>query len=108
MNDLEHSQDASAPAIEVRLYGGLRLATGAKTLNIPAGASLCMGDLFARLVEMHPSLRPELLDAQGRLHEHIHLILNGENVSYQAELEQVQLSPGDVLRLIPAIDGGGG
>ncbi|MDD2694539.1 MAG: MoaD/ThiS family protein [Anaerolineales bacterium] len=108
MTELNPTISDSPTALEIHLYGSLRQAAGRKILRVKAGETLPLRGVLGRLLEAQPGLRPVLLDGEGRLLAHIHVIVNGQNVSFVNALEEILLTPGDALSLIPAIDGGGG
>lgn len=90
--------------VEVRLFGEFREAVGkpAVRLDLPEGAD-CQTAL-AELVRLAPKLS-SLLFAGGALRDHLHVLINGENVNHKEGL-RTRLSEGDVLTFFTPISGG--
>jgi molybdopterin synthase sulfur carrier subunit len=90
--------------VELRCFGPVREAVGAKTAEreLPDGATV--GDLLSDLVEEAPELEGTLLDA-GEVAESINVTVEGRNVR-QLEGAATTLSDGDVVRIAPPVVGG--
>lgn len=87
-------------------YATLRQAVGKKTEIIDLKGSQTLGNLLNMIVESHPSLTNELQDADGELHGHIRIFVNGEDVSYQKNISELALGKEDNIDIFPAIGGG--
>lgn len=93
--------------VELRCFGPVREAVGAKTAEreLPEGATV--GDLLAALVADAPELEGQLRDESGEVAESINVTVEGRNVRQLAGVETT-LSDGDVVRIAPPVVGGDG
>lgn len=92
--------------MKVNFYATLRSIVGAKSVefDLPAGSSL--QTLLAEMLWLYPLLRPELLDADGNLFQHVHFFVNGRDASFLEQGMDTPVSPDDTLGLFPAVGGG--
>jgi molybdopterin synthase sulfur carrier subunit len=92
--------------IKVRLFATFRLLAGIKSLelDLPAGASV--QDAVQAIVEQIPLLRPHWLDENGELHAHVHILLDGEDVTTLPDGLQSQLMADSALDFFPPVVGG--
>ena len=92
--------------IKVRLFATFRLLAGIKSLelDLPAGASV--QDAVLAIVEQIPLLRPHWLDESGELHAHVHILLDGEDVTTLPGGLQSQLMADSALDFFPPVVGG--
>lgn len=90
--------------VEVRLFGEFREAVGKTVvaLDLPTDAD-CAQALQA-LVRYEPRLK-ELLFSTSGLRDHLHVFVNGQNVSHREGL-RTKLADGDVLTFFSPISGG--
>ena len=92
--------------MQVSFYATLRQIVGQKTIEvaIPDGATIAQ--LISAIVAAYPALRPEILDAQGDLHGHIHFFVNGRDVPYLEHQIDTVLHPDDIITVFPPVGGG--
>lgn len=92
--------------MKVNFYATLRPIVGQKTIDvdIPDGATI--GQLISAMVAAYPALRPEILDAKGELHGHIHFFVNGRDVPYLEHQVDTVLHPDDIISVFPPVGGG--
>lgn len=81
----------------LRAYSG-----GASDLTLSAPT---VGAALERLEAEHPSLYRNVCDETGAVRRHINLFVNTDHVRDRDGLE-TQLSPGDVILIVPAVSGG--
>jgi molybdopterin converting factor small subunit len=80
--------------------------SGRVVLERETGVGATVGDLLEEIASENQELRGVLFDPQtGRLTGYVTLILNGRLLELAGGLE-VELSPGDTLRLMPTLAGG--
>ena len=89
-----------------QLYATFRLIAGQKvfTLDLPAGTTVRQA--VHALVEHCPALRPHWLDEKGEIHAHVHIFVNGHDISTLEQGEDLPLQPEDVLDFFPPVAGG--
>lgn len=92
--------------MQVNLYATFRLLAGVKTitLELPPGASVRAA--IDAAVHKVPVLRAHWLDADSELHAHVHVFLNGEDVSTLPDGLLTSLGGDDVLDFFPPVAGG--
>jgi sulfur-carrier protein len=92
--------------IHVNLFATFRLIAKIKSfdLELPPGESIFRA--VRQIIRLHPALRPHWLDSSGGLHAHVHVLLNGEDVSLLPEGLNTPLQPGDTLDFFPPVAGG--
>ena len=87
----------------VRIPAVLRPAVGGeKELDVDGGT---VGELIDALVGRFPSLRDQLLTADGELNRFVNVFVNGQDVRYLDGLG-TQVESRDEVRLLPAMAGG--
>lgn len=93
--------------VELRCFGPVREAVGAKAAEreLPDGATV--GDLLADLVADAPELEGQLVDEAGEVRGSINVTVEGRNVR-QLDGAGTALSEGDVVRIAPPVVGGDG
>lgn len=92
--------------MEWRLFANLAEAAGSKRVEVDVTAGDSLGDAFERLLDAHPDLEPLLLDSDGELEGHIHLLYNGEDPFVVADGFETVLEADDELALFPPVSGG--
>lgn len=92
--------------MKVSFYATLRRIVGAKTieLNLPAGATV--QHLLDELMRCYPALRPELMDENGRLYQHVNLFVNSRNAHFLENGLNTALPEDAVIGIFPAVGGG--
>ncbi len=91
--------------VELHVYFPFReeLESSPLMLELPEG-----GDVAAAvdsLVRRYPRLRDRLLDEEGRPHRYVSALVNGVSIQFRRGFA-TELSPGDVLTLLPPVGGG--
>ena len=87
----------------VRIPSVLRPAVGGqKELDVD-GATV--GEVIQALIGRFPSLRDQLLTAEGELNRFVNVYVNGQDVRYLDGLG-TKVEPRDEVRLLPAMAGG--
>jgi molybdopterin synthase sulfur carrier subunit len=92
-------------AIQIRLFATLRHTAGTASVEVPQAEGDTVGAMLARLVDIHPELRPAIFDDGGQLAGHVRVIVNGREVRLLAGLDTpVQAS--DQISIFPPVGGG--
>ena len=92
--------------MRVDFYATLRQIIGTKTVDFPLPDGSTIDHLLEEVFIRYPAMRSELLDDEGQLHGHIHVIINGRNVPFLENGLDTILSPGDRISIFPAVGGG--
>ncbi|MEZ4632909.1 MAG: ubiquitin-like small modifier protein 1 [Deinococcales bacterium] len=91
--------------LRVNFYATLRSIIGKKTLefDLPDGSNIhtILGELF----KLHPELKSEILDAEGKIQEYVTLFISGRDIRYLEGMEST-LSSEKVLDIFPPVAGG--
>jgi len=94
---------SGAAAITIQVPGMLRdRCDGARVLAVSAPSVRAALELLER---RHPSLYRSVCDETGALRRHVNLFVNSSHVRDRDGLD-TELSPGDVLSILPAVSGG--
>lgn len=94
--------------MQVSFYATLRQIVGGKTVEFAAMEGISVGQLLEAIVTRYPRLRPELLDDQGQLYRHVHVLINGRDAVYLEAGLATPLSVTDTVNIFPAVAGGAG
>ncbi len=92
--------------VQVKLYATLRLIAGTRTVDIPNAPDMTVWDLVRELIARQPALGPQLLDEQGNLWHHVHVMVNGRDAPYLDQGMETVLKPDDSLDIFPPVGGG--
>jgi molybdopterin synthase sulfur carrier subunit len=87
----------------VRIPPVLRASVGGVKEVSVDGATV--GQALTSLVELHPSLRDQLLTPDGGLNRFVNVYLDGQDVRYLQALE-TPVGEGESLVVLPAMAGG--
>ena len=87
----------------VRIPPVLRAAAGNQKQVEVTGATV--GETLDALISQFPSLRDQLLTADGALNRFVNVYVNGRDVRYEQELA-TPVGPTDTVVLLPAMAGG--
>ena len=92
--------------MEVNFFAGLREIVGQKNVEIPVSNGATARQLVKEVVRCYPPMRQELLDENGDLYGHVHVVINGRDIRYlEGGMERV-ISRDDRVSIFPAIGGG--
>jgi molybdopterin synthase sulfur carrier subunit len=92
--------------MNVNFYATLRQVVGAKSVDFDLAAGSTIAQLLEEMIGTYPPLRQELLDEQGKLYQHVHIFVNGRDVSFLEQGMETPLTHGDTIGVFPAIGGG--
>lgn len=92
--------------MQVHFYATLRAIVGRKTVEFPYRPGMTLRQLVDEIVTAFPQLRRELLDDQGELYQHVHVLVNGRDTPYLENALDTPLQPNDSVSVFPAVGGG--
>ena len=92
--------------IQVNLLATFRLHAGIKTFNLDLPENTSVRQAVAEIIRRYPALRADWLDEQGELHAHVHIIVDGEEVSTLPDGPETRLQANAVLEFFPPVAGG--
>ncbi len=92
--------------MRVHFFATLRPIVGTKTVELALPDGTSVAGLIEAIVTRYPPMRPELLDEQGRLWPHVHIMVNGRDAQYLAQGLATAIQPSDVVNVFPAVGGG--
>ncbi|MEJ2599745.1 MAG: MoaD/ThiS family protein [Anaerolineales bacterium] len=92
--------------MEVNFYATLRRVVGAKSVEFDLDAGATIAQLLEEMLLRYPALRHELFDEQGQLYQHVHIFVNGRDVSFLQLGMDTPLSERDAIGVFPAVGGG--
>ena len=92
--------------MKVDFYATLRQIVGGKTVELDLPEGVTVHQLIEAIVQKFPALRRELLDENGCIYGHVHIIINGRDAPFMERGLETELSSEDELRIFPAVGGG--
>jgi sulfur-carrier protein len=92
--------------LDVRFHATLRQAVGGKHVNVDWSDGLTVWGFVTLMVERYPALGPQLLDGEGKLARHVHVMVNGRDAPYLAQGLETALRETDAIDVFPPVGGG--
>jgi molybdopterin synthase sulfur carrier subunit len=92
--------------MRVDFYATLRQIVGTKTVDFPLPDGSTMDQLLKEVFIRYPAMRSELLDDEGQLHGHVHVLVNGRDVPYLENTLNSVVHIDDTISIFPAVGGG--
>ena len=92
--------------MQVNFYATLRQIVGQKTVEIDISEGETVRLLIDEILHLYPQLRNELLDEQGRLYGHVHVLVNGRDAQFLENALETKIKLDDSISVFPAIGGG--
>ncbi len=92
--------------MQVDFYATLRQIVGTKTVDFPLPDGSTIGHLLEEVFIRYPAMRSELLDDEGQLHGHVHVLVNGRDVPYLENTLNTVIHIDDTISIFPAVGGG--
>jgi len=66
----------------VKFYSTLREIVGQKTVEFDLHENVTVRQLVDEVIRQYPSMKRELVDDEGNLYQHVHVIVNGRDVPF--------------------------
>ena len=92
--------------MDVRFHATLRQAVGGKHVNVDWSDGLTVWGFVTQMVARYPGLGPQLLDGDGKLARHVHVMVNGRDAPYLAQGLDSALRDTDAIDVFPPVGGG--
>ena len=92
--------------MKVNFYATLRRVVGSKTVEFDLPPGTTVRQLLDEMLRCYPGLRPELLDGNGNLFQHVHIFVNGRDTPFLENALDTQISAEDAIGVFPAVGGG--
>lgn len=92
--------------MNVNFYATLRQVVGAKSVDFDLTEGASIAQLLEEMLRRYPALRHELLNEQGQLYQHVHIFVNGRDISFLERGMETPLSERDAIGVFPAVGGG--
>ena len=99
------SRSSRLPMI-VNFYASLRKIVGAKAVTFDVLGGSSVQQLINIIDTQYPELGEELMDNNGRLYSHVHVFVNGYDVTSLENRFDTVLSDQDTIDIFPAVVGG--
>ncbi len=90
----------------INLYATFRLLAGTKQIFIHLPEHGTVRQALETAVQQVPVLRPHWMNEAGELHAHVHVLVNGQDVSTLPQGLDTPLQASDVLDIFPPVAGG--
>jgi len=92
--------------VNVRFHATLRQAVGGRHVEVEWSDGLTVWGFVTQMVERYPSLGRQLLDTEGKLARHVHVMVNGRDAPYLEQGMETALSASDAIDVFPPVGGG--
>ncbi len=92
--------------MKINFYASLRQVAGQKSIELPIANGITVRGLISEVIKNLPSMERELLNDNGELYEHIHIVINGRDVRYLEGGLDREVIPTDQVSVFPAVSGG--
>jgi molybdopterin synthase sulfur carrier subunit len=92
--------------VNVRFHATLRQAVGGRHVDVDWQDGLTVWGFVTQMVDRYPGLGPQLLDDQGKLARHVHVMVNGRDAPYLTQGLETALGEKDSIDVFPAVGGG--
>ncbi len=92
--------------MNVRFHATLRQAVGGKHVVVDWRDDLTVWGFVTQMIERYPLLGPQLLDNEGVLARHVHVMVNGRDAPYLTQGLETPLRETDAIDVFPAVGGG--
>ncbi len=92
--------------MKVHFFAMFRQVTGQRLIEVPVPPGGTVRALIDAIVARYPGMREQLLDAQGHLHQHVHVIVNGRDAPFLPGGLDMPLGEDDEVKLFPPVGGG--
>ncbi|MFX1509451.1 MAG: hypothetical protein ACFFBR_04000 [Promethearchaeota archaeon] len=91
--------------VTIRLVGVLKITTGIEEIKLDSEENDTIETILGRLVEMYPTLRPELYTKTGEIHKYLNIFLDNKPV-LEKNLNDISIQKSATLTLVMAVGGG--
>lgn len=92
--------------MKINFYATLRQIVGQKTVEFALADGVTVRELVEAVVDRYPAMRPQLLNAAGDLHGHVHVFINGRDAQFLEDDVSTRIGPEDKVDIFPAVGGG--
>ena len=92
--------------MDVRFHATLRQAVGGRHVVVDWREGLTVWGFVTQMIERYPALGPQLLDAEGKLARHVHVMVNGRDAPYLPSAMETPLLEADAIDIFPPVGGG--
>ena len=92
--------------MNVRFHATLRQAVGGKHVDAEWRDGLTVWGFVTQMVERYPALGPQLIDGEGKLARHVHVMVNGRDAPYLTHGLETTLTEADAIDVFPPVGGG--
>lgn len=87
--------------MKIDFYAGLRKIAGQKTVDIEMPADTTVGQMIEIVLAHYPEMRERLLDEDGRIGLHAHVIINGRDTPLLEKKLDTILAVDDTISIFP-------
>ncbi len=91
--------------MRINFYATLRPLAGGKSVDVTVAAPRTVCAALTAVTQLKPELADEIWQAPGKIKDHIHVFVNGREISFLQGLETA-LVEDDALDVFPPVGGG--
>ena len=92
--------------MDVRFHATLRQYVGGRHVVVPWSEGMTVWGFIRHVIKAYPGLDGQLLDADGALFRHVHVMINGRDAPYLAQGLDTLLRDQDRIDVFPPVGGG--
>lgn len=87
--------------MEINFYASLRKISGQKTIDLRLPAGCTVSGLLDIIIDHYPAMEAKLLDENGNLGLHAHVIINGRDAPLLKYAMNTELMESDKIDIFP-------
>ncbi len=87
--------------MDINFYASLRKITGQKTVNLEVPDGSTVAQMIETVLAHYPDMREKLLDKEGQIGLHAHVIINGRDAPLLKMGMKTVISAGDAIDIFP-------
>ncbi len=91
--------------MQVKLYATLRQKSGGKYVDLDTPPETTIQHILTTLTTRFPALEPDIWDGHHTLARHVHVFVNGRDVTYLQGLDTL-VTLADSVDIFPPVAGG--
>jgi molybdopterin synthase sulfur carrier subunit len=92
--------------MRVKVYATLRPIVGDREVDLPLAEGVSVRELVTHMVGRWPALAEIMLDEEGGISRHVHVLVGGRSARHLPDGPDTVLRASDEIDVFPAVAGG--
>jgi molybdopterin synthase sulfur carrier subunit len=92
--------------MNINFYADLRPLVGGKTVHVPVRSPMTARQALEAITANNPALAEKIWQAPGKLHDHIHVFINGRQSVFLPQGMETLIDDNTTLDVFPPVGGG--